>query len=438
MIPLILVRLFSQSDYGTYQKYITSLLFFSTYFSLGLDQSIMYFISPRISKGNLSLLAYNLIVLLWTILLFGLIHFVHVVFPNMWYFPETISFNITIALLVFNLSSEFVFIALNKYKSYFLFSVLNSLIRVVLLATFLWFDLSLDSAYSFLMWFELIKFCWYISFSLSQTRREDFRVNLEQTKEVLKYSLTMHLANLVGSTGRGIERYMFLGILTANEFAIYGIAMFRIPYLDIVRGSFGSILIADLKQKKKTEANISSRLAIIVYPSVMFALLNANQIIEILFTESYLNVVPYYRLTALSFLLYPLLLAPYFQAFNLRKEFLKAEITTLILGVLSAVILIYLFGLLGGIVSFSLISVSSGLIQLYFLPKMYRDDILSKSLEKSSVMYVLTSVIAVLVVNRLFALVDYSDGSNFWLLIPNALTCVLLTIGLKRYFKCVV
>lgn len=437
IIPLILVRCFSQSDYGVYQKYITSLLFFTTYFSLGLDQSIIYFVTPKEDKNNVSLFTYNFVVLSWSVLLFGLIQLVHILFPELWYFPETISFSITVALLVFNLSSEFVFIALNKYKSYFVFSLVNSIVRVSLLIAFLLLELSLNSVYRFLLWFEIIKFSWYVVYSLKRTCRLDMKIKLRHIKEVIKYSFTMHLANLIGSTGRGIERYLFLGILSANEFAMYGVAMFRIPFLDIVRGSFGSVLNADLKQGTRTDGSIFTSLAIIVYPSVAFAFINAHQIIEILFTVSYLDVVPLYRLAILSFLLYPILVAPYFQAFNLRKQFLKAEVVTLIFGVFSASILIYFFKLVGGILSFSLLSVFSVLIQLYYLPKKYKKDFMFSNADRTKIKVICLSTFAVFGVNWLFGMSNIIGILSVWLLIPNAIMCVIITVGLNKFFKCV-
>ena len=150
--------------------------------------------------------------------------------------------------------------------------------------------------------------------------------------------------------------------------------MFRIPYIDIVKGSIGHVMINQLSSNKINEKNknelwnlASIKLSSIVYPSIIFFFINGETFLQILFTEKYITASYLYRILILSFLFAPLFTGQVLQAFNLKKQLFKSELLTLFLSIILNSILIYKFNVMGACIAFTIVTLSNSLIQFYYL-----------------------------------------------------------------------
>lgn len=377
-IPILIVRFISIEDYGLYQKIIGVIVLVTSYFSFGIDQSILFFHS----KKNKSFLFKNYILTFIISLIVSTLSFLAFYYFQSYLVDNTYSFS-TIVKIVFiiffsinNLPLDQFFIVKNFKKSLLIFSILNGLFRIIILSMFLFYlDNDVNSLINFLLTFELLKYLLFtLYFLIKEKNNLSFIKILLDFKVILKYTIPLHVSNLLGTIGRSLDRNILLFIATSSQFALYSVAMFRIPYIDIIKGSIGHVMIDQLSSNKITNKNknilwnqASIKLASIVYPSIIFFLINTEIIISILFTEKYINASNLYRILILSFLLAPLFTGQVLQAFNLKKQLFKSELSTLGLSLILNSILIYKYNVIGACIAFTIVTLSNSIIQFYYL-----------------------------------------------------------------------
>ena len=167
-----------------------------------------------------------------------------------------------------------------------------------------YFDNDVKSLINFILTFESLKYLLFTFYFLIKEKDNLSLIKIySDFKVILKYTVPLHLSNLLGTIGRSLDRNILLYIATSTQFAFYSIAMFRIPYIDIVKGSIGHVMINQLSSNKINEKNknelwnlASIKLSSIVYPSIIFFFINGETFLQILFTEKYITASYLYRI----------------------------------------------------------------------------------------------------------------------------------------------
>jgi len=377
-IPILIVRYVTTEDFGLFQKIIGTIVLVTSYFSFGIDQSILFFFN----KKNESFLFKNFILTFIISLLVSISSFFGFYFFQSYLLENTYSFLIIvkIILIIFfsinNLPIDQFFIVKNLKKALLIFSILNGISRIIILLMFLYyFDNDVKSLINFILTFESLKYLLFTFYFLIKEKDNLSLIKIySDFKVILKYTVPLHLSNLLGTIGRSLDRNILLYIATSTQFAFYSIAMFRIPYIDIVKGSIGHVMINQLSSNKINEKNknelwnlASIKLSSIVYPSIIFFFINGETFLQILFTEKYITASYLYRILILSFLFAPLFTGQVLQAFNLKKQLFKSELLTLFLSIILNSILIYKFNVMGACIAFTIVTLSNSLIQFYYL-----------------------------------------------------------------------
>lgn len=248
-------------------------------------------------------------------------------------------------------------------------------------------------------------------------------------KIILKYTIPIHLSNLIGILGRSFERNILLITASSTQFAFYSVAMFKIPYIDIIKSSIGHVMIDQLSSNKIKNSDkillwnyASIKLASIVYPSIIFFFVNAEIIIKILFTEKYEAASNLYRILILSFLFSPLFTGQVLQAYNQKKQLFRSELFTLLLSIILCPVLIYKFDIMGACIAFTIITLFNSLIQFYYLK-------LSTQLKLNiSLFYELFKLVLIYLLAALFISfsLNYFDISSFVSLVLQSIFFLLI------------
>tara|TARA_Y100001958_G_C21246013_1_gene576140 strand:+ start:1352 stop:2761 length:1410 start_codon:yes stop_codon:yes gene_type:complete len=439
LIPLILVRLFTQYDYGLYQKIIAIIILITTYFSFGIEQSILYFYN----KKNKNFLINNYLLTFIVALIVSSVSFFSFLLLENYldvFFNKIIFFKICLIVFftIVNLPLDQFFIVKNNKKALLIFSLLNGLMRVFILILFIvLFENRIETLINFLITFESLKFILF-TFYFYNNEKSNISIKLvfNEFLDILKYIIPLHLSNFFGMIGRSLDKNILLFMVSPSQFALYSIAMFRIPYIDIVKGSIGHVLIDKLSSvktsmnKKNNLWNLASiKLASIVYPSIIIFFINADIIINILFTEKYIESVNLFRILILSFLLYPLITSYVFAAFNLKKTLLKAEFYSMVLSFLINPLLIYYYGILGACIGFTLVTLLNQCIQFYFI------KIKTSFTFKKRTLTNIFNIISLYLISGLsiYFIFNYFDLKSLYSLVFQSL--IFLIIFYKKSFK---
>lgn len=369
LIPVILARHLSPSDYGTFKQIF---LVYSTIFMilpLGMIQSLYYFI-PKDPDHVRSYLAQSLIFLQASglvALLFLLVFRRNIAeyFNN----PALTSYFLQLGLFIFLMLSSSFFEALlissQKINQAALLSFLSEASKtgMMLAPLLIWGDLTA------LMWgmnlFAFFRFSFtmfYIfrqyPFSLADFRWPSFRTQLA-------YSLPFGLAVVLQVTQDNLHQYVVAATYSPAIFAVYSVGMFQLPLIDLISTPMSQLLIVRMTALARQDGtanevavlwhDITRKLAMVFIPSFVFLQVMAGQVIVLLFTEAYLSSVALFRIAVFSFLTAILLSEGALRAYANTAFILKITFMKLVLTLLLIFPFLNWFGLKGGIVALILV-----------------------------------------------------------------------------------
>lgn len=380
LIPILIVRVLNKNDYGTYQKLLSIVVLTTSYFSFGIDSSVLYFHNKRprsfFAHNFLLTLLIALIVAVCSFLLFS----IHKEGQNTSLASQEIIRNISIIIFfsLGNLGLDHYFIAKNKIRGLLAFSFFNGVGRVLALLLVLSFsEHNVVNLISFVLLFESFKYgSFMVYFLRNEWKHFEPRNIINESSVILRYTIPFHLSTLIGSFGRSMERNFLLFFATSAQFALYSVAMFRIPYIDIIRGSIGNILLERIScenitfvEKNELFNQGFSKVSAIAYPSIILFFINSDLLITVLFTEIYIEASILYKVLLVSFIPSPLITTPVLMASNFKKIFLKCEVYTLIIATLLASLLVYNFQVLGACIAFSATTILNSAMSYYYVVK---------------------------------------------------------------------
>ena len=209
-IPILIVRYVTTEDFGLFQKIIGTIVLVTSYFSFGIDQSILFFFN----KKNESFLFKNFILTFIISLLVSISSFFGFYFFQSYLLENTYSFLIIvkIILIIFfsinNLPIDQFFIVKNLKKALLIFSILNGISRIIILLMFLYyFDNDVKSLINFILTFESLKYLLFTFYFLIKEKDNLSLIKIySDFKVILKYTVPLHLSNLLGTIGRSLDR----------------------------------------------------------------------------------------------------------------------------------------------------------------------------------------------------------------------------------------
>lgn len=318
-IPVVLVRLFDQVEFGTYKQLF---LIFATLFSIGqvgMAESLYYFLPQNARRSGAFVLN-----TLWVLALVGALCFLGLYawrgelaellnnpdLPR--YLPHLGVF------LMFMLLAVLLEIVMTVRKQHFGAATAyagTDLARALLLVLpALWLG-TLEA----LMWgaiaFALLRFAaagWYVKTEFGSALKPD-RTAL---REHLAYALPFGLAGLIEVAQVNFHLYAVSYFFDTATFAIYAVGCLQIPLFDFLMTSTCNVMMVNMREKMLAGDRASvvaiwqdsvRKLALIFFPLVACLIILAQPFIVLLFTEDYAASVPIFMVWTLTMLLATLL-----------------------------------------------------------------------------------------------------------------------------------
>lgn len=346
----ILSRYFDKGEYGTYKQivYIYSVLLIV--FSAGLPNVFSYFL-PRYTleqgKDIVNKLTKVLILLglVFSILLFLSASIFAIVLKN----PELERglryFSIIPLFLLPTLGIEGIF---STYKNTILIAVYNTITRFLMLifivtpvmfyggdylsAIYGWIIVSIIS-------FVIALYFKNIPFKGIKKQKSGLKV-----KQIFQYSVPIMFASISGIIMKSSDQFYISRYFGSESFADYSNGFIQLPFVGMITGAAATVLMPIFSKiiSEKSDINIliqtwESTLiksAIIIYPMVIFFIINAKAIIIILFTDLYLNSILFFQIAMVVnffniIIFSPLILALGETKFYANIHFLFAGLTWL-------------------------------------------------------------------------------------------------------------
>ncbi len=308
-VPIALVRLYSQEQYGLFQQV---LLIFNTFFAvlqLGMVNSLLYFY-PRDLEKRKALLSQTFFFLLAAGILFGISLFIFQnqiadYFNNPKLKPILPLLGIYLLLMLVSSFLEILFIVEGNALKASALIFFTGFLRFCFLigASLILRDVfALLSALTGIAVLRVTILIFYLSknynLSFGNFNRDYF---LSQ----LKYSLPFGLAGIFVILTTTIDKYFISYFYDSEVYAIYAIGCFQVPIVALIFDPVIHIILPRISKLHK-ESDISkmhnlwqkaaSKLSLLGFPLFVLCFILANQIVVFLFTENYKDSVPIFMI----------------------------------------------------------------------------------------------------------------------------------------------
>ena len=318
-IPIVLVRIFDQTDFGTYKQLF---LVFGTLlgiFQAGMAESLYYFL-PKSSRQAGAYVFNTLMVMgalgaIAAVLLWLGRTKVALLLNN----PEIADYLPLIGVyLVFMLTSVVLEIVMTVRKQHLAASsayAITDLARAIfVIGTVLLFADLLT-----LMWMAIVFAVCRFSTMVFYVSREfgaNLRVDTAVLNKQLAYAIPFGIAALIEILQMNFHMYVVSYYFDAATFAIYAVGCLQIPLMEFLMASTCNVMMVNMQEKIITgdhEAVVSiwldsiRKLALIFCPMVAVLLVTAHELITLLFTSAYESSIPIFMVWTASMLFATLL-----------------------------------------------------------------------------------------------------------------------------------
>jgi O-antigen/teichoic acid export membrane protein len=314
LTPILLVRIFTQQEFGTYKQFV---LITYTLFSLaqcGLAESLFYFVPRNPGKaGRYALNAVVMLLISGVVCMAGLLVNPHAI--ARWMTNPALAQYLPVmgAYLLFMLMGtvlEITMISRKRYKLAAATYVASDLLRTVFLVLPALLMRSLMWALTVSVIFLILRVC--ALFGYLRWEFGGLRFDKELLKEQWAYALPFSLAIVVHVIQQNYHQYAVAFHFDAVTFAIYSVGCLQIPLVDFMATPVSNVMMVRMAEELRERGvrrllpiwhDTTHKLALLFFPFVGLLTVNAYPLITLLFTKAYAASVPIFMVWCLSILM---------------------------------------------------------------------------------------------------------------------------------------
>lgn len=361
MLPVVLVRVFTPAEFGTYKQLF---LIYSTLYGiaqLGMAESLYYFVptNPHVagryaSNAVLMLSGAGTLCLLIVWSASGLV-------AGWFNNPELARYlpaiGIFLLLMLISAILEILMISRKQHALAFKTYVLSDVGRTVLCLIPALIFHSLAWLLAGLIAFGSIR----VLFTLTFVRRQFHRtlgIQPEIIAKHLRYAVPFAIAVTIDLLQSNWHFYVVSTRIDAATFAIYAIGCLQIPLVDFMMSSTGNVMMVRMSEEIRDGRpqiavtvwrDTTRKLALLFVPLVGALLVTARNLIPGLFTPSYSASVPLFMVWSLMMLLAVFLTDAVLRVFADTGFIIKLNLLKLMVVAMLISIFLTTFGLIGAV-----------------------------------------------------------------------------------------
>lgn len=303
-VPVVLARLFTPAEFGTYKQLF---LVYTTLFctaQFGMAESLYYFLPNSSREAGRYVLNALLALAALGLACFVLLATAGPAIAN-WMSNPALSehwlpLGIFLWLTMTSAALEMVMVSRKQHRlasvTYGLSDVLRAALFIVppfLLGGLKWLLLGAVA-------FAAIRFCGILSY-LWMEFKGTLGLDSDLFKQQLWYAVPFGTAALVEILQSSFHQYAVSYYFDAATFAVYAVGCLQIPLVEIMASSVANVMMVHMAEHTsggQDQAAVAMwnettrKLALVFFPLVGLLLVNARELIVLLFTETYLASVP--------------------------------------------------------------------------------------------------------------------------------------------------
>ncbi len=378
MIPIVFVRVFSQTEFGAYRQINLAILTVLGILTFGFPQSLYYFFPkyPAKRKTFVTQALYSQIVL-------GVIFVIFALFSGEWlakFFKHDIFLiaspliGLTVLFQLIRTFMETLLILEKRVSWASLYIIGHVVFRGLSLVLVALISRSLLAIVYTLMIYEFIGFVFVMVYAAIRYGIFRFSISRELYMEQGQYALPMGLARTVAGLTQQLDHFLIVGYSNPAGYALFSqgafpLRFFRIPHrsiFDIVIPQVVTLVTEDRRQELiRFWRDLVFRLGVITIPVVVLSQIVGTDAMVFLFTEQY-------RFSGHLFQLYVLVMLKYITAFAVLPRsyartglILKSNIASLAVMVGLGIPGIIYFGMWGAVIAMLISQYVHAYIQMW-------------------------------------------------------------------------
>lgn len=364
-LPILLVRLMDQRDFGVYKQAFLFSMTATNLANLGVGVSAFYYMPRQPERGSqiaLNIIIYNaiagavpLLVLMFYPRLLTLLFKTNALEPLAWVLGLMVLLTLSASLV------QIMPTALQDVRYSTILIVGTQLVRAILLAAAALRFRTVTS----LIWATIL--CQVVSLaSLFWYLRHKFghfwaHFDWQFFKEQLTYSIPIGAYALLWVVQKDIDNYFVSGTLGPRDYAIYAVGWIDVPLVSLLLESVGAVLVlrvsalqhqGNLREIRRVMSTAWTRLASFQFPACMLLLVAGHDLIVLLYTRTYEPSTQIFRVTILLLALNVFLMDPVTRSFKeVRMYVLVVRLIILATLVCSLTAIIHRYGMIGAAIA---------------------------------------------------------------------------------------
>jgi O-antigen/teichoic acid export membrane protein len=314
ILPLILVRMFGQAEFGTYKQVFLLYGSILNLAQMGMSESLFYFI-PGAGKDEGRYVCNSMLVLGGLGLLVAALFFAGGDAIAGWMNNSALAplmplLAVFFFIMLASYVLEIVMTARHQYGRAAASYCLSDTTRAALIVVPVLLFQTLESILYGVIVFAAIRLgatIWYCRRQFGAMLHPSWPLFLRQ----IAYSLPFALYVIFQTGQLSLHQYVVSSMFDAATFAVYSVGCLKVPLVEVVSTSVVNVMMVGMVQaiRDGRESDVISmwhetvrKLALVLFPLVALLLIVAQDLIVLLFTETYVASVPVFMAWSISIL----------------------------------------------------------------------------------------------------------------------------------------
>jgi O-antigen/teichoic acid export membrane protein len=315
-VPMVLVRIFPQEQYGLYQQLFLIFTTLLPFGQMGVTQGLYYFL-PREPEKKDAVVAQTFLFVIMTgaFCSFGLLLFRTRIatFMNS---PEMVQYLPIVSLFVFFMivSSfmETLMIAEGQARLSSIVRVCSELFRSLAVILTAFVTRNILSVFMALTCFSLLRCLFQGWYLFGRYRMFTGGIDFVFWKRQLSYSIPIGMGNVAWLVQMRMHSFFVTFLVAPAVYAIYAVGTYNLPFVSLISSSVSSVMVPELARCQKDGdttrvlsvwAGSLRKMNLIFFPLFTFFFIIAHDFIVLLFTEQYVGSVSIFRISLFGILI---------------------------------------------------------------------------------------------------------------------------------------
>ena len=342
---MVLTRLLSQHDFGTYRQAILAITFAAPFVMLGLDRVLFTFL-PKVVENPRATLTDNLTLLvmagglLSSFALLGGNHLLAKRFDNPALSPLLGWFGLYALFFLPAAAVSACLLARQQTRTLAVYNVASRVMNFLFVAGLVWFWRTPGMALLGVLIGTMLNCLTGFWLMWRACPGPDWRPSLAGMQQQLQFAIPLGLASLLGTLTVNMDQMIVSMRCPPAQFAVYTVGAMEIPLIGIITGSITSVVLVDyarfyqagrIDQVIRLMQTAMSRSALILLPAMLLLWVLAPYLMRLLYGTNYAAAAVPFRIYLLLLPLRTLTFGAVFQATGSTRPILVQSAFSLLI-----------------------------------------------------------------------------------------------------------